>query len=558
MTEYYKKSALKRKLLLLAFLPLFLMSFVLIVIVSSLHQANARIGTLYNDRVIPLQQIKQVSDAYTINLVDTSNKLLAGVITRDLALSNLNHAESTVTEAWQGYLQTKLIAEEAQLIKDAEPLLSDASALLNRIVFAIDTEDQELLSHIVTHQLYPVVDLLSQALTKLSSIQLVEAQRIFESNQKNLHTMYWFSASLVGTVFVGLIFLIRKLSNTTMQTVSATTKSTVELFTLNQFSVDGQDSYMPEEKSHLLETIENIRQQLGLSIEETMRLLSTIPAPVVGIWDTKGTVSSINYAFERQFELPREDVVGQHIEHMSFWPENEAMQAVKSHLKAAREGSSSIYRIQLEINQGRRDCRLFFITVSSWRQNKQVVTLMLFEDVTVWHKRELLLNEKISRDPLTQLLNRDGFNQVMEELWFRWKAYKEPFALVMVDLNDFKVVNDTYGHVIGDAVLKECASRLKHSIRETDICVRWGGDEFAIVLKDCQSLRAAELQIERTAESLGRAICVQEFEKQMHASFGCIHVTEAATQDVSSIEELIHLADARMYEAKRQAKQQIT
>lgn len=555
--DYFKKSRLKIKLLFLALLPVALMLSVLVAIVLYIHQANARIGTLYSDRIVPLQQIKQVSDAYAVDLVDTSNKLLAGALTADLALAQLSVSEKVATQAWQDYLHTQLTVEEVSLVQQAESRLRTARALLQKISHAIQNKNQQLLQQIVSQQLYPTVEALSQSLHSLSAIQLTEAKAIYEANQQTLFRVYLFSGCLLLLVILLSVVLIRILSGFTLQSISKATRSTAALFSPAVVDNESDNGYVPEAKSHLLETIENIRQQLGFSIEETMRLLSAIPAPVVAVWDPKGKVSNVNYAFERQFSIAREYVIGKQLEALPLWPENEATQAIQQHLKAAREGSSAVFHIQLEINQGQWGSRLFFVTVSSWRQRKQPVTLMLFEDVTAWHKRELWLNNKIARDPLTNLLNRDGFNQVIGDLWFRWKTYEEPFALVMADLNDFKAVNDNYGHLAGDQVLQQFASSLEQHVRKTDLCIRWGGDEFAIILIDCQSLQAAQLQLARIQDSLQQKGIAPHDNQQISASFGCVHVSEQTASPLASIDELLQLADARMYTAKRRNKQPV-
>lgn len=557
MIDVFKESRLKFKLWLLAVLPLLLMLAALVVIVANLHQANNRIATLYSDRVMPLQQIKQVSDAYAIDVVDTANKYLAGTISRGSALSTLDHSQQQAFHAWQDYLKTRLIAEEMQLINMAEPQLVAASAILQQMHSAIESSSQQQLGQLVSQQLYPAVEPLNQTLKRLSAVQLAEAQRIYVDSQKNLERVYLFSFFLVVVVLAVSSVLTKVLSVFTLQSVSAATQSTASLFSAQQASVSHGKGELPEVRSHLLETIENIRQQLGFSIEETMKLLSDVPAPVVAIWDKKGRVSSVNYAFERLFAVPREALVGQHIKSLSLWPENEATAAIEDHLKAARQGSSAVFHIQLEINQGQAGSRLLNITASSWRERKQSVTLLLFEDVTAWHRRELWLSNKIARDPLTHLLNRGGFNRVAEDLWFRWKTYEEPFALVMADLNDFKAINDTYGHLAGDDVLTECAIRLQQACRSTDICVRWGGDEFILVLTNCQSLLAAQQQMARIAEAFSQEICTGEFQQQIYASFGCVHVTELEAKDELSMDELLHLADVRMYDAKHSYRQQV-
>lgn len=92
------------------------------------------------------------------------------------------------------------------------------------------------------------------------------------------------------------------------------------------------------------------------------------------------------------------------------------------------------------------------------------------------------LSHQALHDYLTELPNRNYFYQELSKLFSRTPP--APSALIYVDNNNFKQINDEYGHVIGDEVLKETARRLKYNIRQTDFVARLGGDEFAIILHD--------------------------------------------------------------------------
>lgn len=97
------------------------------------------------------------------------------------------------------------------------------------------------------------------------------------------------------------------------------------------------------------------------------------------------------------------------------------------------------------------------------------------------------------RDPLTGLYNRNFFNEIIANEIERTKRYGEKFSIVMMDIDNFKQINDIYGHLIGDWILRECALVLGKSIRASDLLVRFGGDEFLVVTletdsRECDSL----------------------------------------------------------------------
>jgi len=86
------------------------------------------------------------------------------------------------------------------------------------------------------------------------------------------------------------------------------------------------------------------------------------------------------------------------------------------------------------------------------------------------------------KDPMTKLFNRRYYNQKMEENFLIAQRYKTPLSLFMLDIDHFKKVNDTYGHAVGDEVIKAVASEMQKIVRKTDIPTRYGGEEFVIIL----------------------------------------------------------------------------
>ncbi len=161
------------------------------------------------------------------------------------------------------------------------------------------------------------------------------------------------------------------------------------------------------------------------------------------------------------------------------------------------------------------------------------------------------LEYRALHDILTQLPNRAYFNQRLAQL-FEHPNTRRHFALLYIDNNSFKEINDTYGHQAGDAVLQEMAIRLKRTLRSNDFIARIGGDEFAVLLlnisKPMQAMTAAKnllrvgdtpLQFENTSIQFGFSIGV------------------ALSVQADSIEQLIHQADQAMYQAKANTPQKL-
>jgi diguanylate cyclase (GGDEF)-like protein len=156
-------------------------------------------------------------------------------------------------------------------------------------------------------------------------------------------------------------------------------------------------------------------------------------------------------------------------------------------------------------------------------------------------------------DPLTGLANRRVAEGALATELARADRFDEPLALLMTDLDDFKAINDRWGHPFGDEVLREFAAALTQSIREIDLSGRWGGEEFAVILPGTDLEGGAALA-ERIRDSLrGRVIESPDGERvEITASFGV-----AAYPEVQGKDDLVAAADAALYEAKRAGKDQV-
>ena len=149
------------------------------------------------------------------------------------------------------------------------------------------------------------------------------------------------------------------------------------------------------------------------------------------------------------------------------------------------------------------------------------------------------------RDPLTGLANRRAFEQRLPDEVERSERYRRPLSLLMIDLDDFKRVNDTRGHIAGDAVLVEVARQLRREMRAPDMVVRLGGEEFVMVLPETDEVAAFGL-----AERLRARILESSASDGVTVSIGVASTPKAASTAVG----LIHTADEALYEAKRSGK----
>ena len=153
-------------------------------------------------------------------------------------------------------------------------------------------------------------------------------------------------------------------------------------------------------------------------------------------------------------------------------------------------------------------------------------------------------------DSLTDLPNRRLFFDRFNQAFARGKRYQHIIALLYIDLDSFKPINDTYGHEVGDQVLIETAKRIKGCLRESDTAARLGGDEFAVVLQDVKQINNAAVVAEKLIHVLTQPIVLENKVCQVGISLG-ISIYPNDGQDTNT---LLNKADAAMYAVKKKGK----
>lgn len=173
-----------------------------------------------------------------------------------------------------------------------------------------------------------------------------------------------------------------------------------------------------------------------------------------------------------------------------------------------------------------------------------------FSDITEKLRQEQALRKLAYHDPLTGVHNRAAFLEMFDHALNRAQRHGRHLALLYLDLDRFKKINDTLGHVIGDQVLEECANRLCESVRSEDELARLGGDEFIIMLEDFAHVETPARVARKTLSLLGQPIMIEHHLLHVTTSIG-IAVYPDDGQDATS---LLKSADAAMYMAKREGR----
>jgi len=187
------------------------------------------------------------------------------------------------------------------------------------------------------------------------------------------------------------------------------------------------------------------------------------------------------------------------------------------------------------------------------REGKIVGAVMVFYDVTQMRNTPHLLSYHATHDALTGLVNRREFERRLAELLVRAKNLGQQHAFCYIDLDQFKVINDTCGHAVGDKLLRQLTYLLQESMRDSDTLARLGGDEFGVLLESCPLERALQI-----AEGMRQVVQDFRFSWEGHpfdlgVSIGLVLIDA----DSVSIEELMSEADAACYAAKEKGRNRV-
>jgi diguanylate cyclase (GGDEF)-like protein/PAS domain S-box-containing protein len=270
----------------------------------------------------------------------------------------------------------------------------------------------------------------------------------------------------------------------------------------------------------------------------------------------------VNDAFEHLAGFSREEVLGRNCRFLQS-PETDraAVARIRAAVAAGEESCETLLNVR---GPGRRpwwnEIRLSPVFDDSGRL---VQYIGVQTDVTdrVNAERAWLQEQDRSRsylaqieqlawtDPLTGLMNRRRFEEVVETALWEARAGEDALALLFLDLNGFKEVNDDWGHGVGDELLQQIAARLEQRVRRTDMLARLGGDEFLVALTGLERRTAVERAREvaaELAEAVAQPVRLGELEVQVSASIGI----SSCPEDGDELGRLLHLADTRMYAAK--------
>ena len=304
----------------------------------------------------------------------------------------------------------------------------------------------------------------------------------------------------------------------------------------------------------LKEIISNQSGQLAQAIrklsEKTLYLdsiLSTSMGLGVVAANSKGTVELYNSEAERILNLRADDIIGKnfHEIHTMLGIDHDRCDGFLCNIHSKHSHSFSFERMS-------KDGKLFVQALINgiWDAKGFTGYVMILRDLTTNKLAEDTIKFMAYHDALTNLPNRSSFQERLTTEIARAKRNGSVMAIMILDLNKFKEVNDLFGHLVGDQLLKELAGRMQACLRQSDIVARFGGDEFIFILPEAGSKKYAELIARNILQKIEQPLEIEKITLSPTASIGIA----CYPLDGDEYEILLRSADNAMYKAKKQSQ----
>ena len=285
--------------------------------------------------------------------------------------------------------------------------------------------------------------------------------------------------------------------------------------------------------------------------EQQLRLASAVletAAEAVMICDKSGKIISVNKAFSNITGFSEEDAIGKLPDQVNAAEKDKNFYA--NIMKSLTAGGFW----QGEVCNRRKDGSTYYewLTVSSqYDHNGELEAFVsLFSDITKKKQADDKIYNQANYDKLTGLANRNLFNNRFNQCIELAEREQKKVALMYIDLDGFKHINDSLGHSAGDLLLTEAASRLQHSVRKSDTVTRLGGDEFAIIMTNNESIYSVEKVANSILQLIAQPYILNNKVGYVTASIGVTFYPD----DGADVETLLRKADSAMYKSKESGR----
>ncbi len=304
-----------------------------------------------------------------------------------------------------------------------------------------------------------------------------------------------------------------------------------------------------------------VMQSRLLKSEHLHRYIVNKSPDIVYILNTEGFFTFVNERIEKTLGYSKNEIIGKHYSNIIYGNDLEAAKYIFNERRTGSRASTDV-ELRLKCKYNKLSSQFFMsellpTTINSIGMYKTlngddefVGTYGIARDITEKKKSEKIIHFQAYHDNLTRLPNRTLLKDRLVLAMSHAKRNNNKLSVMFLDLDRFKNINDTLGHMVGDKLLQAVAERLKKCLREGDTLARIGGDEFTVLLPEIRGKHDSELIAQKIIDTLKKPFNLVEQEIFVSTSIGIAHYPG----DGETIESLLQHADIAMYAVKNQGK----
>ncbi|HSC79212.1 MAG TPA: diguanylate cyclase, partial [Chitinolyticbacter sp.] len=289
--------------------------------------------------------------------------------------------------------------------------------------------------------------------------------------------------------------------------------------------------------------------RLNISESRFRQMIETIPVALILAREPEHLITYINQQAARTFNIPQAGALS--LRAFDFYASSEDF---AEQLKAVRE-AQGIRNIEVRLRRWSGEVFWASLSMSSVEVGEERTLMIGVSDITERKRLELELKRRATTDGLSGLANRAHFMEVANQELLRAQRFNRPLALLMVDIDHFKRINDTYGHDVGDLAIKAVARLTEGALRDVDLVARMGGEEFAALLPETTPdlARAVAERLRQRIEAN-----VVKLENGTEVCFtGSIGISALRDED-HLVDDLLKRADVALYHSKHQGRNRVS
>ncbi|MCR4303262.1 MAG: EAL domain-containing protein [Gallionella sp.] len=553
-SRLFRNTSIRTRLYAIVALSLAMLMIFAAIGVHGIREGSQALSTVYEHQVQPRRALLEVERA----LKEIRFRMAGYALHQHPAVGNrihLNEARQAIPGAWQDFKQKSrgndYSPEQRKLISMIDKNIGALPAFFEKLDQTYALDDSATIAAILEDEWpYAVHVTVLKPVSQLIPFQEALVANTYDAYAAEGRRLIVTGLSLFVLLTVVLIWYVGRIAASITRPLDAAVN------VANRIAHGDLGSRIEADPSNelgqLLAALDNMREQVHTRQERLETILDNAAEGIV-TFDIKGAIKGYNRAAEKLFGWTEQEVLGAHIGSLLQPDSMETRENYHEHFM--RTELARLIGREGEMNGRHKDGSTFPLALKISRMMLQGREVYVALAADISERKALIedLKRMAEHDGLTGLHNRSFFMGELERVIERARRTKEPGAVLYLDLDNFKYINDVHGHAAGDQLLIEVANILRRRGRKSDLIARLGGDEFAVLLYNIPPDRVAEV-----AESFRKSLSDSVFRQgTVTANVACSIGAAMIAPQTESAAQVMSYADIASHMAKRLGRNRI-